>query len=146
MVAIEHGTWAGVERLIERARALTDHDRVALADARAAVDETFHVGAWRAANEILVERAQDYLAARVRIGSAFIPERLEELVERGSAGDPEVERWQRVARLAQAAVDDALLALLGADTMRPPDLRELLGPWQAMQAAAHERADRASAG
>lgn len=130
----------GVEAFIERARALGDDDRLALADARAAIDETFHVGAWKAVNEIVVERAPAYVEARVRIGSAYLPKRLEELVRMGSRADPtEVARWQDVARLVRAGLDDALLALITADLIRPPDLRELLGPWKAMLDVAHEK-------
>jgi hypothetical protein len=136
----QRGMSAGVEAFIERARTLQDDDRLALAEARAAIDETFHVGAWRAANEIAAGRAEDYLEAWVRMGPAFIPERLEKLVQMGSEANPtEVARWQQVARLARVGLEDALLALLVADRMRPPDLRELYGPWKAMLDAAHER-------
>lgn len=137
-------TSAGVEAFVERARTLDDDDRLALADARAAVDETFHAGAWRAANEIVAERAQEYLQAWVRIGAAFVPACLEPLVRASSAADdPDVARWQQVARLARAAMEDALLAFVAADLLRPPDLRELCGSWKAMLADAHRRAQAA---
>jgi hypothetical protein len=140
IVDSQRATSKGVAAFIERARALGDDDRLALADARAAIDETFHVGAWKAVNEIVAERAPAYVEARVRIGSAYLPKRLEELVQMGSQADrTEVARWQGVARLVRAGLDDALLALIAADLIRPPDLRELLGPWKAMLDAAHER-------
>lgn len=135
-------TSAGVESLVERVRTLQDEDRVALAEARAALDETFHAGAWKAANEVVAERARDYMEPLVRMGSGFVPQRLEELVRMGAEADPlEVMRWQGVARLARAAMEDALLALVAADRLRPPDLRELYGPWRAMLDAAYERTD-----
>jgi hypothetical protein len=135
----------GVEAFIEEVRALGDEDRQALAQARRAIDETVHVGARRAADEMVAERAGTYVEAWIRIGSAFIPERLKELAERGSDADRrEVAGWQDVARLARAAIDDALLALLTLDTIPPPDIRELYGPWKAMLAAAYERTGQAS--
>lgn len=131
-----------VEGFIEQARGLRDEDRWALARARGAIDETFHAGAWRAANEIAARRADAYFEAWIRIGSAFIPDGLKELVNRGTEADPaEMAEWQGVARLARAGIDDALLALLGADTIRPPDMREMYGPWKAMLAAAHGGAE-----
>jgi len=136
----QRATSKGLEAFIERARALGDDDRRALAEARAAIDETFHVGAWKAVNEIVAERAAAYVEARVRIGASYVPTRLEELVQMGSQADPtEVVRWQGVARLVRAGLDDALLALVAVDLIRPPDLRELLRPWKAMLDAAHER-------
>lgn len=131
---------ANVETFIERARRLTDEDRLRLADARAAIDETFHAGAWKAANDIAVQHARDYQHALVSIGAAFVPDRLEELVQAGTAADrADVARWQEVARHARLAIEDALLALAAADLLRPPDLRELYGPWKAMLEAAHEQ-------
>ncbi|MGH2674673.1 MAG: hypothetical protein ACRDKA_03590 [Actinomycetota bacterium] len=131
---------ARVEALIERALALDDEDRRRLANARGAIDETFHLGAWRSANEIIGRNPGPYIVGRQRIASAFIPQRLEELIRQGSEADPsEVELWKDVARLARAGLDDALLGLLAADTIPPPHLRELYGPWKAMLAAAHQR-------
>lgn len=136
------GTAAGVEAFVEQARTLRDEDRLALAEARAAIDETFHAGAWRAANEVVAQRGQEYLEAWVRVGAAFVPERLEGLVQKasGAADAAEVARWQEVARLARVAMEDALMAFVGADLLRPPDLRALCGPWKAMLESAHERA------
>jgi hypothetical protein len=129
-----------VESLIQQARALTDEDRFELARARKAVDEIFHAGAVRAATEMVTQRAEVYTQAWVRIGDAYLPERLEELVQLGSAGDLEdVAEWQQVARLVRIGIDDALLALLTADSIPPPSRRELYEPWKAMLAAAHQR-------
>ncbi|HEX6197589.1 MAG TPA: hypothetical protein VFZ37_16855 [Jiangellaceae bacterium] len=131
---------ATLETFIERSRRLTDEDRLRLAEARAAIDETFHAGAWKAANDIVVQRAWEYRHALVNIGAAFVPGRLEELVQAGTAADrTDVGRWQDVARHARLAIEDALLALVAADLLRPPDLRELYGPWKAMLEAAHEQ-------
>lgn len=128
---------ASIETFIDRARRLTDEDRQRLADARAASDETFRSGAWKAATEILAQHGRSYHDAWVRIGPAFVPERLEKLVQDGT-DRAEITRWQEVARLARMGMDDALLALTAADIIRPPDLRELYRPWKAML----ERADR----
>ncbi|MFW6203855.1 MAG: hypothetical protein ACOC96_02720 [Actinomycetota bacterium] len=136
-----HALPTSTEALINRARRLSDEDRLCLAEARAALDETFHAGAWNAANEIAAQRSRDHRYAWVRIGAAFIPDRLDELVRTGTADDrAEVAKWQDVARRARLAIDDALLALAAADLLRPPDLRELYGPWKAMLEAAHETA------
>jgi hypothetical protein len=129
-----------VEAFVERALSLDDEDREALAAARGALDETFHLGAWRSANEIVGRDPAPYLELRQRIGSAFLPRRLGELVDLGSEADPgEVARWVEIGRLARLALDDVLMGLLAADSIRPPDLRELHAPWKAMLAAAHDR-------
>lgn len=129
-----------VETLIARARVLTDADRWELARARGAVDEVFHVGAWKAAGEMVATRAGAYVASWVRIGGAFVPDRLKELLQMGSGSDPEeVRQWQEVARLTRLGIDDALLALFGADSIPPPDIRELHRPWKEMLEAAHAR-------
>jgi hypothetical protein len=131
---------APVAQFVERALSLDDQDREALAVARGAVDEAFHLSAWRSANAILGSDPAVYLEVRQRIADAFLPRRLAELVDLGPEADPkEVERWLVVARLARLAVDDALMGLLAADSIRPPDLRELYAPWKAMLAAAHRR-------
>lgn len=88
---------------------------------------------------MLPQRATAYAAAWVEIGSAYVPERLEELLGGIAGADAaEVAEWQDVARLARIALDDALRALLLSDTITPPDLRELYEPWRRMLAAAHE--------
>lgn len=126
-----------IETFIDRALRLTDEDRQRLADARAASDETFRAGAWKAATEILAQHGRSYHDVWVRLGPAHVPERLEKLVQEGT-DHAEIARWQQIARLAQLGMDDALLALTAADIIRPPDLRELYRPWKAML----ERADR----
>jgi hypothetical protein len=129
-----------VEAFIERANELDDADRQALAAARGASDEVFRAGAWRAAIDMVAGRATEYMRARARIGSAFVPDHLVELIRLGSQASPEdVVRWQEVARLTRAGLDDALLALLAADSIPPPDVRELYGPWKSMLGAAYER-------
>ena len=129
-----------MESLIQQARALTDEDRFELARARKAVDETFHAGAVRAANEMVTQRAEAYTGAWVRIGDAYLPDRLEDLTQLGTAADPEhVAEWQEVARLVRIGIDDALLALLTADSIPPPNRRQLYEPWKAMLTAAHHR-------
>ncbi len=131
---------APVEALIDRVRSLDDADLRALARMRAAIDETFHVGAWRAAVESLATKGQAYAEAWIEIGAAFVPERLEELVQMGAGANPdEVAEWRQVARDARLAIDDALLAVVNADTIRPPDIRELNLAWKAMLEEAHSR-------
>lgn len=128
----ENGFPKKVEELIERARALRDDERRVIAEARAERDETFRVAAWRAALAAMGGRSELYVAAWSRIGSAYVPERLEGLVNLGSQADAaEVTEWQGVARLVRLAIDEALLALLTSDTIPPPHLRELIAPWKA---------------
>ncbi len=133
---------ASIETFIERARRLTDEDRVRLAEAREASDETFRSGAWKAATEILAQHGRSYHDAWVRIGPAFVPEQLEKLMQVGD-DHAEIARWQHVARLARMGMDDALLALASADILRPPDLRELYRPWKTMLEGATERSTSA---
>lgn len=129
---------AGVEAFVEQARALRDEDRLALSEARRAGDESVKAAAWRAGFDLLPDRAGDYVSCWARVGPAFIPERLEELLLARSGADAhEVAEWQEVARLTRVAIDEALLALLLSDTMMPPDVRELYHPWRAMLEASH---------
>ncbi|MGH2545469.1 MAG: hypothetical protein ACRDHJ_01160 [Actinomycetota bacterium] len=129
-----------LETFVERALSLDDEDREVLASARGALDEAFHLGAWRSANEIVGRDPRAYMELRQRIASAFLPRRLGELVDLGAEADPsEVARWVGIARLARVALDDALMGLLAADSIPPPGMRELYAPWKAMLAAAHER-------
>jgi hypothetical protein len=135
---------AGLEAFLEQARALRDEDRRALAEARRAGSEVVRAGAWKAAVEMLPERATAYVSGWARIGTSFVPERLEELLRAGSGADAaEIAEWQEVARLVRIALDEALLALLLSDTITPPDVRELYDPWRRMLEAAH--ASRAGA-
>lgn len=127
-----------VDALVERARALTDEDRRRLAEARRGMDESFRAGAWRAAYEMLPLRAESYADAWQRMGPVFVPERLVELVQHGDGADPvEVGEWQEMARLVRLAIDDELLALLTADFIPPPHIRELHLPWRHMLESAH---------
>jgi hypothetical protein len=122
-----------IDALVQRARALSDDDRIRLADARAEIDESFHAGAWRAASEMLSLRAEMYASAWQRIGPAFVPDQLQELVEVGDRADPEeLVRWQEVARLVRLGIDDELLALLSSDSIPPPHLRQLHMSWAKM--------------
>lgn len=122
-----------VDALVEKARALTDEDRLRLATARGAIDETFHVSAWRAASEMLSVRADLYASAWHRIGPAFVPDRLVELIQMGERADQEeLQTWQDVARLARLGIDDQLLAVLTADSIPPPHLRQLHMAWRRM--------------
>ena len=124
-----------IDALVARARALTDDDRVRLAAARGAIEESFHAGAWRAASEMLPDRGEMYAAAWQRIGAAFVPERLLEMVEMGDQSDPiELKNWQDVARLVRLGIDDELLALLTSDSIPPAHLRQLHMSWAAMLA------------
>jgi hypothetical protein len=135
-----NGRSSTVEEFVTRAKALDDEDRLALAQARRAIDESFQVGAWKAGNAIALGRAAEYVEVRVRLGGVFVPDRLEELVMLGSRADPaELAEWQDVARLVRIALDEATLAHVGLDTLRPPDVRALIGPWKAMLEAAYLR-------
>jgi hypothetical protein len=128
---------ASVETFLEQARALRDEDRRALAEARRSGSEVVRAGAWRAAVELLPDRAGAYVSAWSAIGASFVPERLEKLLLEG-ADAAEIADWQEVARLVRIAVDEALLALLLSDTLLPPHTRELYDPWKRMLESAHE--------
>jgi hypothetical protein len=129
---------AGLEAFVEQARALRDEDRLALAEARRAGNESVRAAAWTAAVDLLAERADSYVSCWARVGAAFVPERLEELLRTDSGADArEIAEWQEVARLTRIAIDEALLALLLSDAMMPPDVRELYHPWRIMLEAAH---------
>lgn len=135
----DNGLPTKVEELIQRARTLSDEERRAIASARGDRDEAFRVGAWRAALAAVSDRSALYVAAWSRIGSTFVPERLEELINLGSQADAEeVAEWQGVARLLRLAIDEALLAFLTSDTIPPPHLRELIAPWNATAGAPTE--------
>jgi hypothetical protein len=122
-----------IDALVERARSMSDDDRFRLASARAEIDESFHAGAWRAASEMLPIRAEMYALAWQRIGPAFVPGRLLEIVDMGDRADPEeLVEWQEIARLVRLGIDDELLALLTSDLIPPPHLRQLHRSWAAM--------------
>lgn len=128
-----------LETFLQQARELRDEDRLALAEARRGASEVVRAGAWKAALEMLPERAAAYVSSWGRIGTSFVPERLEEHLRSGSGMDAaEVAEWQEVARLVRIALDEALVALLLSDTITPPDVRELYDPWRRMLEAVHE--------
>jgi hypothetical protein len=114
-----------VQGFLDRALALTDDQRLAVADARRAVDEAFHETALLAAAEALAGRGETYAHARRELARAHVPERLD------GAADDDRARWQDVARLAQLAIDDALLAILTNDQLHPDHLRELYRSFKA---------------
>ena len=133
---------AHLEAFLERSRELQDDDRLALAEARRATSEAVRADAWQAALDMLPERADAYASCWARIGTAFVPERLEELLHTGSGESAaEIAEWQEVARLVRLALDEALLALLLSDTITPPVVRELFDPWRRMLEAAHGTAE-----
>jgi hypothetical protein len=133
---------ASVETFLEQAQALRDEDRRALAEARRAGSEVVRAAAWKAAVEMLPERASAYVSGWAAIGTSFVPERLEELLLEG-ADAAEIAEWQEVARLVRIALDEALVALLLSDTILPPHTRELYDPWRRMLEAAHASRDGA---
>ncbi|HJR95630.1 MAG TPA: hypothetical protein VJ807_09355 [Gaiellaceae bacterium] len=108
-----------VDAFVARVLELTDDDRRAIADARAAVDESFHQSALRAAAEQVVGRGDEYMRARRAVALAHVPDALE------GAPPGELQALNRVARDAQLAIDDGLLAVLTRDTLHPKHLREL---------------------
>ena len=108
-----------VDVFVARVLELTDDERRVIADARAAVDESFHRSALLAAAEQLVGHGEEYLRARRAVALAHVPDALE------GAPPSELEALNRVARGAQLAIDDGLLAVLARDTLHPKHLREL---------------------
>ena len=114
-----------------------------LAEARRSASELVRAAAWKAALEVLPERAAAYVAAWGRIGPVFVPERLDKLLTGPGVDPDEVAQWQEAARLVRVALDEALLALLLADTITPPHVRELLAPWQRMLTETHEASAQA---
>ena len=87
----------------------------------------FHEKAVRAGIEAAARYPDLYLDARARVASAHLPSGLEEAAPDGDLED--------VARLAQLAIDDALLGTVGQLTLHPNNLRELFGPWAAASEA-----------
>lgn len=96
-----------------------------MAEARRAVDEAFHETALFAAAEALEGREDAYVRARRELARAHVPEVL------ADAARDERARWQDVARLAQLAIDDALLAIVTSDRVHPNHLRELYRSFKA---------------
>jgi hypothetical protein len=116
-----------VQGFLKRVLELGDDQRLAVAEARRAVNEAFHETALRAAAEALAGRGEAYARARRALARAHVPECLD-----GSPGD-EADRagWQDVARLVQLAIDDALLAVLTSDALHPNHSRELYRSFKA---------------
>jgi hypothetical protein len=116
-----------VQGFVERVLELSDDQRLAVAEARRAVNEAFHETAVSAAVEALAGRGEAYTRARRALARAHVPECLD-----GSAGDGgDRAAWQDVARLVQLAIDDALLAVLTSDALHPSHLRELYRSFKA---------------
>lgn len=107
---------------VDRVLRLSDDDRLAVAEARRAVSEGFHEKALWAAAEALVGRSEEYARARALVARAHVPEGL-------------AEEADEVARLVQLAIDEGLVALVGADVLHPNHLRELYRPWRAVLGA-----------
>lgn len=110
-----------IESFVARVKALTDDERRVVADRRRGLDEAFREKALAAGAESLAPHADLYVRSRAQVAKAHVPTCLEEGVP-----DPE---WAEVARLVQLAVDEALLAFVGAGTLHPNHLRELIAPW-----------------
>jgi len=117
--SLDAGLSPALDAFVTRVLSLTDADRRAIADARKAVDESFHQSALLAASELLVGRADDYARARSALATAHVPQALED------AGRDEVDDLNEVARYVQLAIDDGLLAVLTRDALHPNHLREL---------------------
>jgi hypothetical protein len=111
-----------VRGFVARVRSLADEDRVALAEARRALEEDFREQALRSAAELLVGRAESYAIARRDVAGAHVPEGLDE--------DPA--RRDEVARLVELAIDELLVGLVTQDRLHPKHLRELYRPWRAL--------------
>ena len=121
-VGVESDLPPSVDAFVARVRSLTDDDRIAIANARGAVDEAFHERALRAGAEALASRAEDYVRARRVLARVHVPEALE---TSGVLASEERARWNEVARLVQLAIDDGLIAILGSHELHPNHLREL---------------------
>lgn len=111
-----------VDGFVTRVLALTDEERVAVAETRKALDDSFREPALRAAAEALVGRAEAYVLARRELAGAHVPGGLDD--------DPA--RRDEVARLVRLAIDEALAARVGQDVLHPNHLRELHRPWQGL--------------
>jgi hypothetical protein len=111
-----------VEAFVARALELTDDERIAVAEARRAVDEDFHEKALRAGVEALAGRGEEYLRARAQIARAHLPEGL---TSEDALSPDERARWNEVARLVQLGLDEGLIAILGTPVLHPNHLREL---------------------
>lgn len=124
---------AAVAEFVDCVRRLEDEGRLAVAEARKAVDETFHEKALRAASEALPGRGEAYARARRRVAGAHVPDRL---ASDDAPRRDEAARWSEVARLVQLAIDETLVAFVASDHLHPNHLRELCRPWKALIAEA----------
>ncbi|MDQ4030218.1 MAG: hypothetical protein M3168_04170 [Actinomycetota bacterium] len=111
-----------IDEFVARALRLTDGDRSVLAAARAEVSEAYHEKALWAAAEALVGRGEEYAHARALVARAHVPEGVED-------------ESDAVARLVRLAIDEGLVAVVGADLLHPNHLRELYRPWRALDSA-----------
>ena len=111
---------------------MTDEDRVAVARARRNIDERFHEKAVVAGLEIISSRGDEYLGARIALSDAHLPDVLANDGESRLEAD-ELAYWNEVARGAQQAIDDALVAVLASDSLHPNHLRELYRSLGAMR-------------
>jgi hypothetical protein len=121
-----------VDAFVERARALSDADRVTIAESRRGVEEGFHEKALRSSVAWLQGRAELYGSARKALASMHVPAVL--LDDEAEPTAEERERWNEVARLVQLAIDDMLVCLIASDVLHPDHLRELSRPWNAVGA------------
>jgi hypothetical protein len=128
-VPLEPKGAASVEDLLARVTRLTDEDRARVAEARKAVDESFHADSLAAASELLVGRGEAYARARSAVAAAHLPAVLD---DEGLEPD-ERARWGEIARLVEAALDDALLAFLTNDVLHPNHARELYRSLKAIE-------------
>lgn len=119
VTSLDTGLSPSLDVFVSRVGSLTDADRREIAEARKGVHEAFHSSALRAALELLVGREDDYMLARRALAAAHVPDGLE------NAGVDEVDDLNEVARYAQLAIDDGLLAALTSDALHPNHLREL---------------------
>ena len=120
---IEAGpTEEAVRGFVARVRSLTDEDRIVLADARGALDESFREQALRSAAELLVHHGETYALARRDVAGAHVPEALDD--------DPE--RRDEITRLVGLAIDELLVGLVTQERLHPKHLRELHRPWRAL--------------
>jgi len=131
-VGVESDLPPSVDAFVARVRSLTDDERIAIANARGAVDEAFHARALLAGAEELVKRGGAYVGARWALADAHLPEAMLDIADDAPGDD--VARWNEVARLVQLAIDEALVAILTSDSLHPNHLREL---YRSLKAADH---------
>ena len=114
-----------LEQFVDRALALDDDRRDAVARRRAAIDEAAYETSLRAGAEALVDWSERYLNARRTLAAAHVPDAL----ERDDLSPEERARWNDVARLVRLAIDEMLVALAGNEVLHPNHLRALTAAW-----------------